>query len=55
MLANMQKLEAEFDELDAGFDDQLNLLLAPNIEGIDALINRPIGEKQNKPKKEDSD
>ena len=40
MLANMQKLEAEFDELDADFDDQLGLLLAPSIEGLDSLINK---------------
>ena len=50
MLANMQKLEAEFDELDADFDDQLGLLLTPSIEGLDSLINKKQKPKQNQSK-----
>ena len=55
MLANMQKLEAEFDELDADFDDQLSLLLAPNIEGLNTLINKNQKTNQNQSKGDDSD
>ena len=40
MLANMQMLESEVDELDAEFDDQLSALLKPDlaIAGLDELL-----------------
>ena len=42
MLANMQMLESEVDELDAEFDDQINALLKPDlaIAGLDELLSR---------------
>ena len=31
MLAQMQKMESEFDELDAGFDTQISNMLSPDL------------------------
>ena len=32
MLASMQAMEKEFDELDAGFDEQLSNMLSPELQ-----------------------
>ena len=40
MLANMQQLESQFDELDAQFDDQLNDLLHPDMSELDDILKR---------------
>ena len=32
MLASMQAMEKEFDELDAGFDEQLSSMLSPELQ-----------------------
>ena len=34
MLANMQMLDEEFDELDTEMDEQLSLLMKPDLAGI---------------------
>ena len=34
MLANMQMLDEEFDELDNEMDEQLSLLMKPDLTGI---------------------
>jgi len=34
MIANMQQLEDEFDELDDGLDDELGSLLKPDLSGF---------------------
>ena len=35
MLASMAEMESEFDDIDADFDDQLGLLLQPDLAGFD--------------------
>jgi len=42
MLANMQKLESEFDEIDAEFDMQFSELLDPaDLTDLNTFVNRP--------------
>ena len=39
MLASMQEMEKEFDELDAGFDAQLANVLSPDLSLLENITN----------------
>ena len=38
MLASMQAMEKEFDELDAGFDEQLSSMLSPELQLLEEQL-----------------
>ena len=40
MLANMMKMDSEFDELDAELDDELSMLLKPDLTGFKSASKR---------------
>ena len=49
MLANMQMLDDEFDELDNEMDDQLSLLLQPDLAGLGDSVPASVDLISSKP------
>ena len=49
MLANMQMLDDEFDELDNEMDEQLSLLLKPDLAGLGESVPASLDLITSKP------